>query len=217
MGKKCFLCDSDTFEEISVVEKVKVKDLEMKVKHNYIRCTECEETFSNFDNPNENLIRDYDEYRKKKQWLMPEEIRKIRKRYELSQKEYASLLGISYSTLSAIENGSLQSKAHESQFVLSKSAHGMKLLVVENKNIFTPQKFSDILRMLDDLIILDNEELEKRFVIIEDEVQQLIMQMNVLKYDVSEISRKREKPQLQMFKTIKEKVNGNQPLFVHRY
>lgn len=140
-------------------------ELEFEVEHRYFECTNCGERYGDFDHPNENLVRSYNEYRKLKNWLMPEEVRNICRKYKLSQKEQASLLGISYSTLSAIENGSLQNKAHESQFVLSQSAMGMKQLVAHNQELFSSQKISELLSLLDILIVDEHQEVGKKSVI----------------------------------------------------
>lgn len=165
MKRICHECGNDNFKEINVLKNVKVKELELEVEHHYFECSNCGERYADFDRPNENLIRNYNEYRHRKDWLMPKKIRDIRKKYHLSQKEYAGLLGISYSTLSAIENGSLQSKAHESQFILSQSAMGMRRLVANNKEIFSAKKLVELLSLLDRLIVEEYEELESKSVI----------------------------------------------------
>ncbi|MDU5333905.1 type II TA system antitoxin MqsA family protein [Enterococcus sp.] len=165
MERMCYECGDDEFKEIHVSKNVKVKELEFEVEHRYFECTSCGERYCDFDHPNENLVRNYNKYRKLKKWLIPEEVRNIRGKYKLSQKEYASLLGISYSTLSAIENGSLQNKAHESQFVLSQSAMGMKQLVAHNQELFSSQKLSELLSLLDTLIVDEYQEVVKKSVI----------------------------------------------------
>lgn len=165
MERICYECGNDGFKEINLLKNVKVKELELEVEHHYFECSNCGERYADFDRPNENLIRNYNKYRQRKDWLMPEKIRDIRKKYHLSQKKYASLLGISYSTLSAIENGSLQSKAHESQFILSQSAMGMKRLVSNNREIFSAKKLAELLNLLDRLIVEEYKELGSKSVI----------------------------------------------------
>lgn len=53
------------------------------------------------------------EYRKRRGLLTPEEIKDIRKRYRLSQKSLASLLGMSEATVNRYEGGGLQDEAHD--------------------------------------------------------------------------------------------------------
>jgi len=52
-------------------------------------------------------------YRKQKGLLTPDEIKDIRKRYSLSQKSLAALLGMSESTINRYEGGGLQNEAHD--------------------------------------------------------------------------------------------------------
>jgi putative zinc finger/helix-turn-helix YgiT family protein len=53
------------------------------------------------------------EYRERKGLLTPERIRAIRKRYKLSQKSLAALLGMSEATINRYERGGLQDAAHD--------------------------------------------------------------------------------------------------------
>lgn len=53
------------------------------------------------------------EYRKRKGLLTPEEIRKMRERFRLSQRSLAALLGMSEATVNRYEGGGLQDEAHD--------------------------------------------------------------------------------------------------------
>ncbi len=55
----------------------------------------------------------FGEYRKRKGLLTPEEIKGIRKRFRLSQKSLAALLGMSEATVNRYEGGGLQDEAHD--------------------------------------------------------------------------------------------------------
>lgn len=55
----------------------------------------------------------FSEYRKRKGLLTPEEIKSIRKRFRLSQKSLAALLGMSEATVNRYEAGGLQDEAHD--------------------------------------------------------------------------------------------------------
>lgn len=55
----------------------------------------------------------FGEYRKRKGLLTPEEIKSIRKRFRLSQKSLAVLLGMSEATVNRYEGGGLQDEAHD--------------------------------------------------------------------------------------------------------
>ena len=51
------------------------------------------------------------EYRRRKQLLTPQRVNDIRKRYSLSQKSFAALLGMSEATINRYEGGGLQGPA----------------------------------------------------------------------------------------------------------
>jgi len=53
------------------------------------------------------------EYRQRRGLLSPEQIKGIRKRYRLSQKAFAALLGMSEATINRYEGGSLQDQVHD--------------------------------------------------------------------------------------------------------
>lgn len=53
------------------------------------------------------------EYRERNQLLTPEQVKEIRKRYSLSQKSFAALLGMSEATINRYEGGGLQDEAHD--------------------------------------------------------------------------------------------------------
>ncbi len=52
-------------------------------------------------------------YREKEGLLTPEQIREIRKRYRLSQKSFAALLGMGEATINRYEGGGIQDEAHD--------------------------------------------------------------------------------------------------------
>lgn len=59
----------------------------------------------------ENDIKLYNEYRKLKNLLFPEEIKEIREKFEVTQVEFAQILGLGDKTIARYENGSLQDTA----------------------------------------------------------------------------------------------------------
>jgi putative zinc finger/helix-turn-helix YgiT family protein len=95
------------------VEEFNVRGEIIEVEVEFYRCQECGEEFENSRsalNPYETAYR---EYRSRKGMLQPEEIRALRLRYGLSQKEFSLLLGIGIATLNRYENGALQSEAND--------------------------------------------------------------------------------------------------------
>lgn len=58
-------------------------------------------------NPNYNIKRAFNIYRKMMGLLTPRQIKKVRKNYRLSQRDVSAILGIPYSTLSRIEDNKM--------------------------------------------------------------------------------------------------------------
>ncbi len=63
MERMCYECGNDSFKEINVLKSVKVKELELKSSIIILYVQIVGERYADFDRPNENLIRNYNEYR----------------------------------------------------------------------------------------------------------------------------------------------------------
>ncbi|VEU81329.1 type II TA system antitoxin MqsA family protein [Haploplasma axanthum] len=114
MKMYCAQCDKDV-EVIKKKEKktYEVKDEIIDVTITRIYCAECNELIYDKKNEVNNDIIVYDEYRKIKGLLTSEEIRKIRSKYNISQKEMSQLLGFGEKTVTRYENGYIQDKSND--------------------------------------------------------------------------------------------------------
>lgn len=74
----------------------------------------------------------FSEYRKLKGLLTPEQIRKLRERYKLSQKSLAALLGMSEATINRYEGGGLQDEAHDAALRACESPEFVRGLLERN-------------------------------------------------------------------------------------
>lgn len=112
----------DVYTEVWQKEKIDIKDEKgLSVLNHYWKDSEGE-LWGDFDNPMENVHRGFNEYRKKKNYLMPEEIKKIREDLGLSVRKFADALGISSSALTQIENNHrIQAKYQDVLFKLVRS------------------------------------------------------------------------------------------------
>jgi putative zinc finger/helix-turn-helix YgiT family protein len=110
----CPGCLKETeLKEISTMENIKVREEIFSVPVHYYKCLSCSEEFMNLHDPIDPLDAAYRLYREKHGWLQPEEIKKFRKSYSLTQKELSTILSLGDVTLSRYENGALQDAAHE--------------------------------------------------------------------------------------------------------
>lgn len=107
MNKNFFnpeLNDYDTYTEVWIPEKVRVKDeTDLLVVNHYWRDSEGE-LWGDFENPMENVYRSFDAYRERKGYMSPKELRNLRENLGFSVRKFADALGISPSTLTQIEN-----------------------------------------------------------------------------------------------------------------
>lgn len=108
---------TDLYTEVWKLETVKVKDVDDLVVENHYWQDSDGELWSDFDHPMENVKKALAAYRKRKAYMMPQEIRTLRENMGLSVKEFADELGIEPSTFAQIETGRrVQDKQQESLF-----------------------------------------------------------------------------------------------------
>jgi putative zinc finger/helix-turn-helix YgiT family protein len=113
MSKKttfCPKCKSDEIIQEKVSQNLNVKGENIEVPAEILICKNCKLEFENMDDDYFDTA--YRIYRQKHGLLQPEEIKEIRKRYELSQKEFSEIIGIGPATLNRYENGALQNVSH---------------------------------------------------------------------------------------------------------
>jgi len=120
MMRYCPVCDKE--QEMVIIEKQEtypVKGLDIKVRAHVCTCAVCHEEVWDPDMDDDNLRTAYNEYRKIKGLLTPEEIRAIRQRYGVSQTTFAKVLGLGEKTIARYENGSLQDEAQNNLILLA--------------------------------------------------------------------------------------------------
>lgn len=84
----------------------------------------------------------YDIYKKRNNLLTASEIKDIRKKYQLTQKEYAQALGVGEVTIHRFEKGAIQTESVDSIIRLSSEPNNMYFLLMQNRknlpdNIYT--------------------------------------------------------------------------------
>jgi len=108
MRKKSFyneeLEKTGEYTEIWEYETIKIKDLSDLVVRNHYWKDETGELWLDFNNPNENFRNIFDAYRKRKGFIKPNQVKKLRNKLNLNLRDFARILGISYDELSQIEN-----------------------------------------------------------------------------------------------------------------
>ncbi len=111
---ECPICEKEvTYEEILTKEDYEVRGELITVDVRYEKCSGCGAMFENLTHTEDPRDKAYREYRRRYVMLQPEEIRSIREKYGLTQKELSTLLGFGGATLSRYENGALQDEVHD--------------------------------------------------------------------------------------------------------
>ena len=99
----------------------------------------------------ENDQRLYDIYKKQKNLLTNLEIKKIRKKYGLTQKEYALVIGLGEVTIHRLEKGSIQTEAVDSIMKLSNDPDNMFFLLLQNRKNISESLYNDLLKRIKEL------------------------------------------------------------------
>ncbi|MBC2262510.1 type II toxin-antitoxin system MqsA family antitoxin [Listeria sp. FSL L7-0091] len=130
----CFECVNETeFKEVKVKEDIEIKGEIFSNTHHYLECENCGVQIENPTNMDRNLESDYNLYRKAKNWLTPAEIKSVREQYDLSQRSFATLLGMSHATLSRYEGGALQTDLHNTLFIMANDPNAFYMAMLTNK------------------------------------------------------------------------------------
>lgn len=106
---------------------------EITVEAQVLVCAECGEELFCEELDSATLVNAYNEYRRKHKLLLPEEIKKIREQYGLSQRSFAKLLNWGDKTVFRYENGSVQDKAHNSLLLFLREPENMRTYLTENE------------------------------------------------------------------------------------
>lgn len=104
------MMDSEVVERLETLS-VRGEVIQLKVKMRV--CKKCGEPLADDELDDISLKQFYDEYRRKNNLLFPNEIKEIREKYNMSQTEFAKLLGMEAKTIARYESGVIQDKTHD--------------------------------------------------------------------------------------------------------
>ncbi len=152
MKKYCGECGREV--ETKVIIKKEIYDVfgeSINVDAQVLICAECGEEFYCEELDNATLILAYNKYRRIHKLLLPEEIKKIREQYGLSQRSFAKLLNWGDKTICRYENGSIQDKAHNSLLLFLREPENMRTYITENEIVLDERKKAKLLDTVDNL------------------------------------------------------------------
>lgn len=114
-------------------------------------CAECGEELFNEELDSATLINAYNEYRRRHKLLLPEEIRRIREQYGLSQRSFAKLLNWGDKTIRRYENGAVQDRAHNSLLLFLREPENMRTYLTENEVALDEKQINRLLEAVEKL------------------------------------------------------------------
>jgi len=152
MLKYCEICGKEVDTKvITKKEKYKVCGEDVEVEAQVLVCIECGEEFYCEELDNATLMNAYNEYRRRHKLLFPEDIKKIREQYGLSQRSFAKLLNWGDKTICRYENGSIQDKAHNSLLLFLREPVNMMTYLTENDIVIEQRKKDKLLATVNKL------------------------------------------------------------------
>ena len=172
----CPICEKEhELEKRKRDSQLRIKDQIINYKEIYFRCTNTsdeENEFVTAEMLDNNLLEAKDKYREKNNLLTSKEIKKIRKKYNLTQKEFSFLLGLGEITITRYEKKLIQDVTYDR---LMRLINDNALLALdylrENKEKFKNKKrYDEIEENIKRVVIQDTvdyfnkEEFKSRYV-----------------------------------------------------
>lgn len=157
MKKYCEECGREV--ETRIITKRETYEVcgeTIEVDAQILVCADCGEEFYCEELDNATLVNAYNEYRRKHKLLLPEEIKKIREQYGLSQRSFAKLLNWGDKTICRYENGSVQDKVHNSLLLFLREPENMRTYITENVIALDERQKAKLLETVEKLEV-DNE------------------------------------------------------------
>ena len=172
----CPICNKiHLVEKRKRINKTKIKDEIIEYEEVYLLCpktNEEENEYANAELMDTNLLNARDAYRKQKNLLTSQEIKSIRKKYEITQLEMAKLLGLGEVTITRYETKQIQDEAHDKIMKLIDENALMALDYLEkNKESFKNKERYEIIEnnikrviLKETLNYLNKQEIEAKYV-----------------------------------------------------
>ena len=148
----CDSCNKKTETRIiSRQETYEVYGEQITVEAQILICSECGEELFCEELDSATLNKAYNEYRRRHKLLMPDEIKKIREQYGLSQRSFSKLLNWGDKTIFRYENGSIQDKAHNSLLLFLKDPENMRSYITDNEVVLNEKQKQKLMQTIDNL------------------------------------------------------------------
>jgi len=164
MRRFCEVCNKEVDTKIiTKKESYNVCGEMIEVDADILVCADCGEEFFCEELDNQTLVKAFHIYRKKHKLLLPEEIKKIREQYGLSQRSFAKLLNWGDKTICRYENGAIQDKAHNSLLLFLRNPENMKSYLFDNEISLDEKQIQKLVHTLEKLEETEESYIAKQF------------------------------------------------------
>lgn len=157
MDRVCPECGKKSeWEIITHAEKFDVRGEEIIIEMEILRCPLCGAEFEDMNSEIDPYKQAYEEYRRRKGMVFPDQIVEFRKKYNLTQKELGKLLGFGDITLSRYENGSLQDEVHDQLIKFAMQKENLLGLIKQKPNAIQKEKREGIIKRLEKEVTIES-------------------------------------------------------------
>ena len=129
-----------------------VKGEDIKVNAHVRKCLDCNEEILDMVLDTDNLKQAYDIYRKKHNMLSTKDIINLRRKYNLSQRTFAILIGCTQATVVRYEKGALQNLTYDNIMKMLEEPANLKSALEKNKDKLDAKEVEKIEMTLNDLL-----------------------------------------------------------------
>lgn len=148
-------CDNcDSLVEYEIIEKKEVYNLRgdlIEINSYVAKCKRCNSELFEPYLENENLKQLYRKYAKKHNLVLPEDIKSMREKYDVSQTLFAIILGIGEATIERYESGSLPSKSISNLIKSAENPLFFSRMLENNKSKLTKTDYERIKKNIEEI------------------------------------------------------------------
>lgn len=154
MNTFCPFCEQETkINEIKKTEQLNIRDETIEVERILYQCESCGEEFEIADNQYDPYAIAYREYRDRKGWPQPEQIKEFREALGLSQQQFSGLLGIGVATINRYEKGALQSESNNRLITICMNDPWIiKQFAINNSDILSTKNVEELNKRIIDYL-----------------------------------------------------------------
>jgi len=155
----CIECNEEreaVLKSTNIVHEIKGESIEINVEVPH--CVICGTPLSDLDIEESHFMQALNEYRRRRQLLLSEEIKAIRELYGLSQRAFARALGFAEATINRYESGAVQDDVHNTLLLLAREPNIFLVIATQNARNLSEGELSSIREAVSGLIAVRNRQ-----------------------------------------------------------